>query len=302
MVSKYIVFIWWLSWEKTNTICILGLGKDLKRCLDIVGILMHLIVISVFCMCVLTISIIFLDCDPIHFLLKSISLAHAPGSVSSTLLLIFRFAFITPLFYAVARSISFGLILGLLFLEILLHCIEMSRKKVSRIWYSSFKTFQKQLNLYQSLNLIAFDVGVFSSPFAIAIMSVGLGLEIASVFAIIRLQALIEIAWPMYGSVIILAVVLPLTADAVLPKAIRIFDNTEAILRNWKLKMTLVRGDKRYYFKKIASLRPCSTYAGFGNTMLFPLRKSTKTTYYGLMIYYVTNTLISVPKSFTSGM
>jgi hypothetical protein len=82
-------------------------------------------------------------------------------------------------------------------------------------------------------------------------------------------------------------------------KAIRIFDKTEAILRKWKLKMTLaVRGNRRYYFKKIKSLRPCSIYAGLGDVLFFSLRRSTKTTYYGLMVYYVINTLISVPESF----
>jgi hypothetical protein len=140
-------------------------------------------------------------------------------------------------------------------------------------------------------------VGVFSSPFAIAIMGTGLALEIASVFAIIRLQELIHVSWPTYGAFLILGVVVPLLANTELPEAIRIFDNTEAILRKWKLKMTLVvRGNRRYYFKKIASLRPCSMYAGLGDVKFYPLRKSTKTTYYGLMIYYVVNTLISVPE------
>jgi hypothetical protein len=264
---------------------------------------MHLAVISLLCISLLTMSIIPLDCDPIYLLIKLFSLAPIPGTVSSFLFLIFRFTLITPLLYAMARSISFGMILAILFLEILLHCIEMSRKKITGIWNSSnsLKSFQKQLYLYQSLNMILFDVGVFSSPFATAIMSIGLGLEVASVFAIIRLQSLIEVAWPMYGTVVITAVLVPLMADAELPEAIRIFDNTEAILRKWKLKMTFgVGGGKRYYFKKIASLRPCSMYAGLGNVMFFPLRKSTKTTYYGLMIYYVTNALISIPESFTS--
>jgi hypothetical protein len=280
----------------------LGSGKDLQKRLDIVGILMHLAVISLLCVFLLTMSIIPLDCDPIYLLIKLFSMAPIPGTVSSFLFLIFRFTLITPLLYAMARSISFGMILAILFLEILLLCIEMSRKKITVIWNSSnsLKSFQKQLCLYQSLNLILFDVGVFSSPFATAIMSIGLGLEVASVFAIIRLQSLIEVAWPMYGTVVITAVLVPLMADAELPEAIRISDNTEAILRKWKLKMTMVRGDKRYYFKKIASLRPCSMYAGLGNVMFFPLRKSTKTTYYGLMIYYVTNALISIPESFTS--
>jgi hypothetical protein len=148
------------------------------------------------------------------------------------------------------------------------------------------------------LNLIVFGyVGVFSSPFAIAIMSTGLALEIASVFAIIRLQDLIHVSWPTYGAFLILGVVVPLLANTELPVAIRIFDNTEAILRKWKLKITLVvGGNRRYYFKTIASLRPCSMYAGLGNVNFYPLRKSTKTTYYGLMIYYVVNTLISVPE------
>jgi hypothetical protein len=259
-------------------------------------------VTSVFCSCLLGTSIILLDCDPVYLFFKSISFAPAPGNFSFFILFIVRLAITAPLIFAVGRSASFGMILGILTVEIVLHCIEISRKKISGMLNIShlFESFQKHLNLYQSLNLIVFSyVGVFSSPFAFAIMSSALGLEIVSVFAIIRLKALIEVSWPLYGTAVILAVAIPMMCDEELPQAIRIFDNTEAILRKWKLKMTMVRGDKRYYFKKIASLRPCSMYASFGNTMLFSLRKSTKTTYYGLMIYYITNTLISVPKSFT---
>jgi hypothetical protein len=308
MVSKYIIQVpvatLLLPYENRN-IFILGLGKDLNKRLDIIGILLHVTVISLFCMSLLSVSIILLDCDPIYLLLKSLSLAPTPRTFSSFLLFIFRFALYTSLDFAIARSVSFVMIWAILILEILLHCIEMSRKRVSVMmnWNrpNSFKRFHEHLYLYQSLNLITFGyLRVFSPSFVIAIMSAGLGLEIASVFAIIRLQSLIEFAWPMYGTFVIMAVVVPLMADAELPKAIRIFENTEAILRKWKLKMTFaVRGDKRYYLKKIASLRPCSIYAGLGDVMFFPLRKSTKTTYYGLMIYYVTNALISVPESFT---
>jgi hypothetical protein len=220
------------------------------------------------------------------------------------LLLAFRLGIVTILLYAMSRSVSFVMLWAIVVLKMLLHCIEMSRKKVSVIWTSqnTFKRFQKNLNLYQSLNLIVFGyVGVFSCPFAVAILSAGLGLEITAVFAIIRLQILIQVSWPIYVALIIFAIAIPLLADAELPEAIRIFDNTEAFLRTWKLKMTLgVQGNKRYYFKKIASVRPCSMYAGLGDVVFFPLRKSTKITYYALMIHYIVDALISVPDKFTS--
>jgi hypothetical protein len=191
----------------------------------------------------------------------------------------------------------------ILLLAILIHCIELSGKNISKIWNSenSFERFQKHLNMYQSLNLIVSGfVGVFASPFAVAIMSAGLGLEIASIFTTIRAQSLIQVSWPIYVGAVILTVIIPLFADAELPEAIRVFDNTELILRNWKLKMNIAMGgNKRYYIKKIASLRPCSIYAGLGNVTFFPLRKSTRRTYYNLMVYYVVNTLISVPEGFT---
>jgi hypothetical protein len=220
------------------------------------------------------------------------------------LLLAFRLGIVTILLYTMARSLSFVMLWAIVVLKMLLHCIEMSRKKVSVIWTSQniFKSFQKNLNLYQSLNLIVFGyVGVFSCPLAVAILSSGLGLEIIAVFAIIRLQVLIQVSWPIYVALVIFAIVIPLLADAELPEAIRIFDNTEKILRKWKLKMTVgVRGNKRYYFKTIAALRPCSMYAGLGDVVFFPLRKSTKITYYALMIYYIVEALISVPDTFIS--
>jgi hypothetical protein len=238
----------------------------------------------------------------IYPFLKWFVLNPTPGSLISYFLLTFGLAYITFLVYAISRSVSFGMILVILSLKILLNCIALSDREISMIWNSSNSHvhFQKCVNLYQSLNLIVFGyIGVFSSPFAIAIVSYGLALEIAAVFTIICLQDLIHVSWPTYGCTVIIAIIIPLLADAELPKAIRIFDKTEAILGKWKLKMTLaVRGNRRYYFKKIKSLRPCSIYAGLGDVLFFSLRRSTKTTYYGLMVYYVINTLISVPESF----
>jgi hypothetical protein len=279
------------------------LRKDVKKYLDIAGIFLHFVVMSMFFVLLFAVFFILLDTDPIYLLLKWFGLNPTPGSFSSSFVLIFRLVLITLILYAAFRSITFVMILAILVLKILLHCIELSGQKISEIWSSpqSYSNFQKHVHMYQSLNLIVSTyVGVFSSPFAFVIMSYGLAFEIASVFAVIRLQGLIHVSWPTYGCTIIFAIVIPLLADAELPEAIRIFDNTEAILRKWKLKMNLeVRGNRRYYFKKIKSLRPCSIYAGIGDVVFYPLRRSTKTTYYGLMVYYVVNTLISVPESFT---
>jgi hypothetical protein len=264
---------------------------------------MHLMVISLFCICLLSISVIFLDIDPVYLLLKWLSLNPTDGSFCSFFLLVFRLVFVTLLVQATLRSVSFVMLWVLLVLKMMHSCIEISGKKISvtRNSTSTFRNFQNNLYLQQSLNQVVFGyLRVFSSPFAVAIMSAGLGVEIIVVFAVIRLRILIEVAWPIYVGLIIGAIVIPLLADAELPEATRIYDKTEAILRTWKLKMTLeARGDKRYYFKKIASLRPCSMYAGLGDVVFFPLRKCTKSTYYALMIYYIVNTLISIPDSFT---
>jgi hypothetical protein len=287
---------------KINNNSILGLRKDVKKYVDIVGIFLHFVVMSMFFVLLFAVFFILLDTDPISLLLKLLALNPTPGSFSSSFLLIFRLVLITLILYAALRSITFMMILAILVLKILLHCIELSKQKISKIWSSSqsYSNFQKHVNMYQKLHLVLFAyVGVFSSPFAFVIMSYGLVFEIASVFAVIRLKGLIHVSWPTYGCTIILAIVI-LLADAELPEAIRIFDYTEAILRKWKLKMTLeVRGNRRYYFKKINSFRPCSIHAGLGDVLFFPLRRSTKTTYYGLMVYYVVNTLIAVPESFT---
>jgi hypothetical protein len=281
--------------------CVLGNGRYRKHYPDVVGICLHFLTISMFCVMLLMISLVFLGVDPLFLLLDTFSLNPTPGGFSSFVVFTLRFATLTTLAYAIGRSISFVMVWVILVLKVSLNCIDLSGQSITKTWMrsNSYANFQKGLNLYQSLSLMIFVYfGVFSSPFAVAIMSFGLGMEIASVFIIIRLQS--QMLWPIYVGIGILAVNIPLLADAELPEAIRVFENTEEILRNWKLQMTFgVRGDRRYYSKKIASLRPCSMYAGLGDVMFFPLRKSTKVTYYGLMVNYVVNALISVPESFT---
>jgi hypothetical protein len=187
-------------------------------------------------------------------------------------------------------------------LKIITRCIKLLQESVLKVWKcsNSFASFQKQINFYQCLNIIVYGyVDIFSSPFGFANMAIGLGLEVALVFIIIRIRVLFQISLPTYFAAIILAVIIPLLADTELPEAIRMGEDTKMMLRNWNLRMAHLCRDRRYRIKKLRSLRPCTIYAGFGSVHFYPFVKSTKVTHYSLIIYYVINTLISFPESIT---
>jgi hypothetical protein len=260
-------------------------------------------VLTIFGIFLLGVFLTFLDVDTVFLVFKVLELNPVKGTSGFSFLLALRFLIQSAMLYAMTRSVSFVLVATLLGLKIMMHCIQLLEERIFEVWTSSnsfFSCFQKQVILYHCLSIIVFGyLDIFSSPFTFAMMSAGLGLEVASVFTIIRLQVLIQLSWPTYVSIIILAVIITLICEAMLPQTIRFVEDTELTLRNWNLRLVLIRKDRRYYIKKLRSLRHCSVYAGLFNVHLFPLVKRTKSTYYSLIIYYVINTLISVPGSIT---
>jgi hypothetical protein len=279
--------------------------KDIR--LDTVGIFLHLMVVSLFGISVIGAFLTLLDVDAIFLFIKVMDLNPVRAGSRSLLLFAFRFAIQSVLLYAMVRSVSFVLVAALLGLKIIIHCIKLLKQRILKVWNvsNSFASFQKQIIVYQCLNIIVYGyLDVFSSPFAFAIMSVGLALEVASVFIIIRVRVLVQLSLPTYVCIIILTVIIPLICEAMLPEGIRVAEDTKNMLRNWNLKFSfsLLSRDRKYYIKKLRSLRPCTIYAGgLGNVHFYPLVKSTKATYYSLTTYYVINTLISVPESITLG-
>jgi hypothetical protein len=246
--------------------------------------------------------ITFLDVDPIFLFFKVLELSPVRASFIHSFLLAFRFVLQSLLMYATARSVAFVLDVTVLGLKIITRCIKLLQESVLKVWKcsNSFASFQKQINVYRCLNIIVYGyLDIFSNPFAFAIMATGLALEVALVFIIIRIRVLFEISLPTYFAAIILAVIVALLAEAELPEAIWVAEDTKMMLRNWNLRFAHLRRDRKYYIKKLRSLRPCTIYAGLGSVNFYPFVKSTKVTYYSLIIYYVINTLISVPESFT---
>jgi hypothetical protein len=270
------------------------------RRLDVVAILLHLTVLSMFGVFVLGAFLTFLDVDTIFLVFKVLGLSPARGSFIHSFLLPFRFVLQSICMYAMARSVAFVLAISVLELKIITRCIKLLQESVFKVWKCSNSDFQKQINVYQCLNIIVSGyLDIFSNPCAFINMAVGLALEVASVFVIIRIRVLLQISPPTYFAITILAVMMPLVANTELPDTIRVAEDTKMMLRNWNLKFTLISKDRKYYIKKLRSLRPCRIYAGLGNVHFYPLVKSTKVTYYSLIIYYVIDALISVPESIT---
>jgi hypothetical protein len=265
-------------------------------------------VLSIFGIFLFVAFLTFLDVDTIFLFVKFLELNPVKTSSGFSFLLALRFVIQSVLLYAMTRSVCFVLAATLLGLKIIIDIIRLLRERILKVWNSSnsfvfVHCFQKQMLLYQCFRIIVYGyLDIFSSPFTFVMMSAGLGLEVASVFIIIRLQVLIQLSWPTYFSMIILAVIIPLICEAMLPESIRVEEDTKILLRNWNLKFILLSRDRKYCIKKLRSLRPCTIYAGFGNAHLYPLVKSTKATYYSLIIYYVTNTLLSIPESLTFGL
>jgi hypothetical protein len=271
-----------------------------KRRLVVVAILLHLTVLSMFGVFVLGTFLTFLDVHTIFLVFKVLGLSPARASFIHSFLLAFRFVLQSVVMYAMARSVAFVLAALLLGLKIIRRCVKLFQENVLKVWKCSFASFQKQINVYQCLNIIVFGyLDIFSNPFAFANMAFGLAVEVASVFIIIRIRVLFQISPPTYFAIIILAVMIPLLADTELPDAIRVAEDTKMMLRNWNLRFAHINIGRKYYIKKLRSLRPCRIYAGLGNVHFYPLVKSTKVTYYSLIIYYVIDALISVPESIT---
>jgi hypothetical protein len=230
-------------------------------------------------------------------LIKFMNICPTTGGFTSYVFLAFRATVQLPLALAAARSGTFVMIISILLLKIQLYTISLMERRTSDV-RNSFQNFQNLVKLYQRLNIVMVDMEIFTTPVALAIMSGGLGMEIVSVFLVIRLQALFRISLPSYSCFVFFSFVIPIIAHMALPDAVQVFEGTDRIIRMWNLECCGIRENRGYCLRKIRSLRPCSLYAGGWNVRLYPIRRSTKMTYYSLMIDYVTNALISVPESY----
>jgi len=203
----------------------------------------------------------------------------------------------TYLFFGAFRTGVFAMIITALGAKIMLSCeAGIRRHSETQTSFILIGTFNKALKLYAGYYVLIECLGIsLVNSMALGILLAGLVLEILTVFVLVRMSFLLVLAPPLYVVCFIGAVVIPIIAHVQLPDGVKVYVNTLETLRIWKLALAMVL-QRRYYRRVLQSLRPCSIYAGFAHTKLFPLRESTTTTYYSTVIYYVITVLISVPE------
>jgi hypothetical protein len=194
-----------------------------------------------------------------------------------------------------SRAMSFavtGLVIGEIYLSELLDGIIYRTKNLP--FYISPTKFRDLCFLYTRMILIIKKVDNMVTPAAAGLMSGCFCLLILSNLVTIRFSSVVPM--PFYLVFPALSFFLPLCMSLMVPKAIRVFEESNQILRKWKIKVPLSGGRVGigYRVKCLRALRPCRLHVGLGNFRFFYLQHSTLRHFYGLCVFHTINVLLSV--------
>lgn len=131
-----------------------------------------------------------------------------------------------------------------------------------------------------------------SSPMSIAtalLMLIGMVLSILCNFASIKLRH--SIPMPFFLFFPIVAAIIPIIINALVPTAIQCRSLSEELLHKWRRRLPLPW--KSLMKRKLAASKPIIFYAGLFGFHFFPLKKDTKSTYYDTISNFTISAILA---------
>lgn len=158
--------------------------------------------------------------------------------------------------------------------------------RVSRIW--AILQFRKYVELEIILRLFAAS----SDNITAILMGVGLVLCVAFNFISIRMYG--SIPFPLYLYFPSVAIIIPLIIDTMLPMAIRVYEETSKIRRNWEYHLNGTE-NRKYISRRLQAVRPLQVKCRIMGYQGLKLTKSTKVGFYSQILEHTMTALLSIP-------
>jgi hypothetical protein len=277
------------EWNQTLILKIPAKNKTPKK-VDVLGIFMNVFVILCFIGSLAQPLGVYFELDTLGMLIK-LTLPHKilSDTIIRPILISFRVFCQICSCYGGIRMFAFTmmlLIVGEVYLAEFLSSILTQTKRSICVNPSEFRRLTLR---YVRLTLIIRSLDDLLTPTTTALLSAALILWISSIFITLRFYSILPMTF--YFVFPIAAIVIPCAVHALLPEAVRIFEDGTKILARWKLKFTV--HDTKYRTRKVKAMWVCRVYSGIGSVRFFHFQKSTAPNFYALCLYHTISFLIS---------
>jgi hypothetical protein len=277
------------EWNQTLILKIAAKNKTSKK-IDVVGIFMNVFVVLCFIGSLAQPLGVYFELDTLGMIIKLI----LPTEISSNtiirpILISIRVFCQICSFYGGNRMITItmmALIVGEVFLAEFLSSILTQTKR--SIWVNPSE-FRRLTLRYVQLTLNVRNLDDLVTPASAGLLSAALILWISSIFVTLRFYSILPMTF--YFVFPIAAILVPCFAHALLPEAVRIFEDGTKILARWKLKFTV--HDTKYRTRKVRAMWACRFHSGIRSVRFFHFQKSTVPNFYALCLYHTISFLIS---------
>jgi hypothetical protein len=214
--------------------------------------------------------------------------------------IVFRIGFQMLGWHSVLRSLLSG-VLSTLILLLKVDCIVYSLKQRGKLM-RSVKEYERLVHYFGRLRITMriicsrfWLVMFFTLPFTLAIV------EVFAIFCSVRFHKIV----PLFLCVLALGLsaAMWLVISLLFYPTVYVYEGTRKFLIMWEetcAKNHLMRFTRRKWTKQLKAVRPVGIGAGMVGVEMFYFKKSTRSTYYWLLVNYTLNALISVPERFIS--
>ncbi|OXA47102.1 hypothetical protein Fcan01_18125 [Folsomia candida] len=142
--------------------------------------------------------------------------------------------------------------------------------------------------------LIRLPAGLSSSSDNITAILMGVGLVLCVAFNFISIRMYGSIPFPLYLYFPSVAIIIPLIIDTMLPMAIRVYEETSKIRRNWEYHLNGTE-NRKYISRRLQAVRPLQVKCRIMGYQGLKLTKSTKVGFYSQILEHTMTALLSIP-------
>jgi hypothetical protein len=179
-------------------------------------------------------------------------------------------------------------------IHLILSVISHLTKSCSISTFKHSHLLESNLHTYRTLELIIQIFSEIISLLVALLMGFGFVFSVSSNFLSLKMITIIPM--PLYLFFPLIATLLLIMIQCLLPMAINIYERALILGQNWKfyLQFCESRHDLRYFTRKIKSIQPVRIRSGLFEFNLYYLKRSTKVTFYTNIVSYTITALLSI--------
>ncbi|OXA54403.1 hypothetical protein Fcan01_10283 [Folsomia candida] len=227
----------------------------------------------------------------LHNLLIPSNLAPPPVTYALTAL---RFSVVAPLIQG-NRLLSFFTVATTLATHLILTLISILSKATKNVRMSgiSRSVIDIYLNTYQTVQIIMAGTVEFTA--AVTSISMFLAIVMSVLVNFVTLKMYETVPLPFFAFFPTASVLVVVLIGVMFPMLVDVYENCGEMYARWKYLVGR-SVDKKYLTRRLRAIRVLRFYGGINGYNIYICQRSTKLTYYGVILSYTVSALLSVER------